>query len=49
MLKLFCRNVFNEIFVRIEADQHERTSCLLYKNCGKMRQLVQQQTNKRQL
>ena len=36
MLKLFCRNVFNEIFVRIEADQHERTSCLLHKNCGKM-------------
>ena len=35
MLKLFCRNVFNEIFVRIEADQHERTSCLLHKNCGK--------------
>ena len=34
MLKLFCRNVFNEIFVRIEADQHERTSCLLHKNCG---------------
>ena len=38
MLKLFCRNVFNEIFVRIEADQHERTSCLLYKNCGKTAQ-----------
>ena len=36
MLKLFCRNVFNEIFVRIEADQHERTTCLLHKNCGKM-------------
>ena len=35
MLKLFYRNVFNEIFVRIEADQHERTSCLLHKNCGK--------------
>ena len=35
MLKLFCRNVVNEIFVRIEADQHERTSCLLHKNCGK--------------
>ena len=35
MLKLFCRNVSNEIFVRIEADQHERTSCLLHKNCGK--------------
>ena len=35
MLKLFCRNVFNEIFVRIEADQHERTSCLLHKKCGK--------------
>ena len=35
MLKLFCRNVFNEIFVRIEADQHERTSCILHKNCGK--------------
>ena len=35
MLKLFCRNVFNEIFLRIEADQHERTSCLLKKNCGK--------------
>ena len=35
MLKLFCRNVFNEIFVRIEADQHERMSCLLHKNCGK--------------
>ena len=35
MLKLFCRNVFNEIFIRIEADQHERTSCLLHKNCGK--------------
>ena len=35
MLKLFCRNVFNEIFVRIEADQHERTSCLLHKNCEK--------------
>ena len=34
MLKLFCRNVSNEIFVRIEADQHERTSCLLHKNCG---------------
>ena len=35
MLKLFCRNVFNEIFARIEADQHERASCLLHKNCGK--------------
>ena len=35
MPKLFCRNVFNERFVRIEADQHERTSCLLNKNCGK--------------
>ena len=35
MLKLFCRNVFNEIFPRIEADQHERASCLLHKNCGK--------------
>ena len=35
MLKLFCRNVSNEIFVRIETDQHERTSCLLHKNCGK--------------
>ena len=35
MLKLFCRNVLNEIFVRIEADQHEGTSCLLHKNCGK--------------
>ena len=35
MLKLFCRNVFNEIFVRIEADQHERANCLLHKNCGK--------------
>ena len=35
MLKLFCRNVFNEIFVRIEADQHERMTCLLHKNCGK--------------
>ena len=35
MLKLFCRNVFNETFVRIEADQHERTMCLLHKNCGK--------------
>ena len=35
MLKLFCRNVFNEIFVQIEADQHERTTCLLHKNCGK--------------
>ena len=35
MLKLFCRNVSNEIFVWIEADQHERTSCLLHKNCGK--------------
>ena len=40
---------FNEIFVSIEADQHERTSCLLRKNCGKMRRLLQQQTNKRQL
>ena len=49
MLKLFCRNVFNEIFVRTEADQRERTSCLLYKNCGQTRRLVQQQTNKRQL
>ena len=35
MLKLFCRNVFNEIFARVEADQHERASCLLHKNCGK--------------
>ena len=35
MLKLFCRNVYNEIFVRIEADQHERTTCLLHKKCGK--------------
>ena len=35
MLKLFCRNVFNEVFARIEADQHERASCLLHKNCGK--------------
>ena len=35
MLKLFCRNAFNEIFARIEADQHERASCLLHKNCGK--------------
>ena len=35
MLKLFCSNVFNEIFVWIEADQHERTSYLLHKNCEK--------------
>ena len=35
MLKLFCRNVFNEIFVWTDADQHERTSYLLHKNCGK--------------
>ena len=49
MLKLFCRNVFNEIFARIEADQHERASCLLTKIAGKRRRLVQQQTNKRQL
>ena len=35
MLKLFCRNVYNEIFVRIEADQHERSSCLLHKIAGK--------------
>ena len=28
MLKLFCRNVFNEIFSRIEADQHERAELL---------------------
>ena len=40
---------FNEIFVWIEADQHELRSCLLHKNCGKTRRLVQQQTNKRQL
>ena len=40
---------FNEIFVRIEADQYERTRCLLHKNCGKTCRLVQQQTNKRQL
>ena len=25
----------NEIFARIEANQHERASCLLHKNCGK--------------
>ena len=47
MLKLFCRNVFNEIFARIEADQHERAS--FTKIAGKRRRLVQQQTNKRQL
>ena len=35
ILKLFCRNVFNEIFARTEADQHEQASCLLHKNCGK--------------
>ena len=47
MLKLFCRNVSNEIFVRIEAeaDQHERTSCLLHKNCGKTA-LTRATTNK---
>ena len=33
--KIILQKVFNEIFVRIEADQHERTSCLLHKNCGK--------------
>ena len=49
MLKLFCRNVFNEIFARIEAGQHERASWLLHKIVGKRRRLVQQQTNKRQL
>ena len=48
MLKLLRRHVYNEIFVRIEADQHERTSCILHKNAGKQRRLVQQQTNKRQ-
>ena len=35
MLKLFSRNVFNEIFALIEADQHKRANCLLHKNCGK--------------
>ena len=35
MLKLFCRNVFNEIFARIEANPHQRANCLLHKNCGK--------------
>ena len=49
MLKVFCRNAFNEILVRIEAAQHKRTSCLLHKIAGKQRRLVQQQTNKRQL
>ena len=38
-----------EIFVRIEADQHERTKWNLHKIAGKLRWLVPQQTNKRQL
>ena len=45
----FVEMYFNEIFVRIEADQHERTSCLLHKIAGKRHRLLQQQTNKRQL
>ena len=50
MLKLFCRNVFNEIFARIEADQHELARVAYFtKIAGKRRRLVQQQTNKRQL
>ena len=48
MLKLFFRNVFNEIFARIEADQHERVAYFT-KIAGKRLRLVQQQTNKRQL
>ena len=50
MLKLLHRHVhvYNEIFVRIKTDQHERRSCILHKTAGKRRQFVQQQTNKRQ-
>ena len=43
--EIICRNVFNEMFARIEADQHERASCLLHKNCGKTA-LTRATTNK---
>ena len=33
--EIILQKLFNEIFARIEADQHERASCLLHKNCGK--------------
>ena len=47
-VEIILLNVYNEIFVRIEADQHERMSCLLHKIAGKWRLLVQQQSMKYQ-